>query len=302
MIELDRKNNLVSKIEAELIEFEEEGRLRQGRINRQEKRERQLSLEQARLETEVSYQELHFKELFQTLELVDIETDFDPESCRQIVDNLREDAEALGEVNLGAIEELARLQDRINFLTEQKDDLHKGENSLKKVLAEIDQRMEFYFKEAFEQINENFKQTYSELFEGGQVFLKLTDQEDVLEAGIEISAQPPGKRLQNITLLSAGEKVLTAIALVFAILRYKPAPFYLLDEVESTLDDANLARFTKFLKQNARQAQFIMITHRRRTMEEAGVLYGVTMPEPGVSKLVSLKLEECLIGGENIYK
>ncbi len=302
MIELDRKNNLVSKIEAELIEFEEEGRLRQGRINRQEKRERQLSLEQARLETEVSYQELHFKELFQTLELVDIETDFDPESCRELVDNLREDAEALGEVNLGAIEELARLQDRINFLTEQKDDLHKGENSLKKVLAEIDQRMEFYFKEAFDQINENFKQTYSELFEGGQVFLKLTDQEDVLEAGIEISAQPPGKRLQNITLLSAGEKVLTAIALVFAILRYKPAPFYLLDEVESTLDDANLARFTKFLKQNARQAQFIMITHRRRTMEEAGVLYGVTMPEPGVSKLVSLKLEECLVGGENIYK
>lgn len=302
MIDLDRKNNLVSKLEAELIELEEEGRLRQGRINRQEKRERQLSLEQARMETEVSYQELHFRELFQSLELVDIETDFDPEGCKQIVDNLREDAETLGEVNLGAIEELTRLQDRINFLTEQKDDLHKGENSLKKVLAEIDQRMEFYFKEAFEQINENFKQTYSELFEGGQVLLKLTDQENILEAGVEINAQPPGKRLQNITLLSAGEKVLTAIALVFAILRYKPAPFYLLDEVESTLDDANLARFTKFLKQNARRAQFIMITHRRRTMEEAGVLYGVTMPEPGVSKLVSLKLEECLVGGENISK
>ncbi|MBM4235584.1 MAG: chromosome segregation protein SMC [Firmicutes bacterium] len=302
MFDLDRKNVLVSKLEAELIEFEEESRLRQGRINRQEKRERQLSLEQARMETEVNYQELHFRELFQTLELVDTEPDFEPEGCKQIVDNLREDAEALGEVNLGAIEELARLQDRINFLSEQKDDLHKGENSLKKVLAEIDQRMEFYFKEAFEQINENFKQTYSELFEGGQVLLKLTDQENILEAGVEISAQPPGKRLQNITLLSAGEKVLTAIALVFAILRYKPAPFYLLDEVESTLDDANLARFTKFLKQNARQAQFIMITHRRRTMEEAGVLYGVTMPEPGVSKLMSLKLEECLVGGENITK
>lgn len=302
MLDLDRKNNLVSKLEAELIEFEEEGRLRQGRINRQEKRERQLSLEQAKLETEVSYQELHFKELFQTLELVDPGIDFEPEGCKQIVDNLREDAEALGEVNLGAVEELTRLQDRINFLTEQKDDLHKGENSLKKVLAEIDQRMEFYFEEAFQQINENFKQTYSELFEGGQVFLKLNDQENILEAGIEISAQPPGKRLQNITLLSAGEKVLTAIALVFAILRYKPAPFYLLDEVESTLDDANLARFTKFLKQNARQAQFIMITHRRRTMEEAGVLYGVTMPEPGVSKLMSLKLEECLVGGENSFK
>ncbi len=302
VIDLDRSAGMVSKLEAGLIEFEEEGRLRQSRINRQEKRERQLSMEQTRLETEVSYQELHFRDLFQTLELVETVDDFEPEGCRLIVDNLREDVEALGEVNLGAIEELARLQDRINFLTEQKDDLHKGENSLKKVLAEIDQRMEFYFKEAFEQINNNFKHTYSELFEGGQVLLKLTDQENILEAGVEISAQPPGKRLQNITLLSAGEKVLTAIALVFAILRYKPAPFYLLDEVESTLDDANLARFTEFLKLNAKQAQFIMITHRRRTMEEAGVLYGVTMPEPGVSKLVSLKLEDCVAGGENIIK
>ncbi len=302
MLDLDRRKSLVSKLEAELIEFEEENRIRQSRITRQEKRERQLSLEQARLETEVSYQEKHFRDLFHTLELVDTTADFDSEICKQIVDNLREDAEALGEVNLGAIEELARLQERINFLTEQKDDLLKGENSLKKVLAEIDQRMEFYFKEAFEQINENFKQTFSELFQGGHVLLKLTDQENILDAGVEINAQPPGKRLQNITLLSAGEKVLTAIALVFAILRFKPAPFYLLDEVESTLDDANLSRFTKFLKENARQAQFIMITHRRRTMEEAGVLYGVTMPEPGVSRLMSLNLEECLAGGENILK
>jgi len=122
--------------------------------------------------------------------------------------------------------------------------------------------------------------------------LKLTDAENILDAGIEIIAQPPGKKLQNITLLSAGEKVLTAIALVFAILRFKPAPFYLLDEVESTLDDANLARFLKFLKQSSNQAQFIMITHRKRTMEEAERLYGVTMPEPGISRLMSLKLED----------
>lgn len=302
MIELERKNGLVGNLEAELIEFEEDGRLRQNRISRQEKRERQLSLEQAKLETEVNYQEQYFRELFQTMELVETEPEFDLEAGKQIVENLKEDIEALGEVNTGAIEELARLEERIGFLSEQKEDLHKGENSLNKVLAEIDQRMEYYFKDAFEQINENFKQTFGELFEGGQVMLKLSDQENILDAGVEIIAQPPGKRLQNITLLSAGEKVLTAIALVFAILRFKPAPFYLLDEVESTLDDANLSRFTRFLKQNAEQAQFIMITHRRRTMEEAGVLYGVTMPEPGVSRLVSLSLEECLVGGKNLIK
>jgi chromosome segregation protein len=299
MIELDRKNSLVSQLEAELIEFEEQGRLRQSRITRQEKRERQLSLDQAKLQTELNYQEIHFRDLFHSLELVETAEEYDPELSRQIIENLRDDSDALGEVNLGAIEELTRLEERINFLTEQKDDLHRGEKSLNKVLAEIDQRMEYYFSSAFDQINTNFKQTFSELFEGGQVLLKLTDEEIILESGIEIIAQPPGKKLQNITLLSAGEKVLTAIALVFAILRFKPAPFYLMDEVESTLDDANLARFTKFLKQNSKQAQFIMITHRRRTMEEAGVLYGVTMPEAGVSRMMSLRLEDCAVAGGN---
>lgn len=298
LIDLESRNQTVSKLEAEMIEFEELGRLRLGKISRQEKRERQLSLEQAKLETEINYQELHFRELFQSLELVDTEDDFDQEQSRQAIENLREDAEALGDVNLGAIEELARLEERVSFLTEQKDDLLKGEKSLNKVLAEIDQRMGYYFSKAFEAINANLKLSFSELFEGGQAMLKLTDLDNILDSGIEIIVQPPGKKLQNITLLSAGEKVLTAIALIFAILRFKPAPFYLLDEVESTLDDANLARFTKFLKENARQVQFIMITHRRRTMEEAGILYGVTMPEAGVSRLISLKLEECFAAGE----
>jgi chromosome segregation protein len=297
--ELENKTQLVNKIEADLIDLEEQGRRRQAQVSRQEKRERHLSMEQTRLQTEISYQEIRFREQFQTLELAVTDSEYSPEESRLIVANLKEDLETLGEVNLGAIEELARLEDRINFLTEQKDDLHKGEASLHKVLAEIDQRMEFYFKKAFEQINENFQQTFQELFEGGQVMLKLTDSSNILESGIEIAAQPPGKKLQNITLLSAGEKVLTAIALVFAILRFKPAPFYLLDEVESTLDDANLARFTRFLKQTAKQAQFILITHRKRTMEEAEVLYGVTMPEPGVSRLVSINLEKNVISRES---
>ncbi len=289
----------VGKTEADIIELEEEGRRRQNQVSRQEKRERQLSLEKTRLQTEINYQEMRYRELFKSMELLVQEEGFDPEESQAQIENLKEDLEGLGEVNLGAIEELSRLEDRINFLKEQKDDLQKGEASLNKVLAEIDQRMEYYFEIAFEKIKENFQQTFNELFEGGQVVLKLTDAEKVLDSGIEIVAQPPGKKLQNITLLSAGEKVLTAIALVFAILRFKPAPFYLLDEVESTLDDANLGRFNRFLLQSTKQAQFIMITHRKRTMEAAEVLYGVTMPEPGVSKLMSLKLENNVIAREN---
>jgi chromosome segregation protein len=299
MVRLEQKTSQVSQTEAELIELEEKERRRQSQLSRQEKRERQLSVEQTRLQTEVNYQEMRYKELFQTMELAELDQDFDQDASRLQIETLKEDLESLGEVNLGAIEELARLEDRITFLNDQKDDLQKGEASLNKVLAEIDQRMEFYFSSAFEQINENFGKTFIELFQGGQVMLKLTDKENILESGIEIVAQPPGKKLQNITLLSAGEKVLTAIALVFAILRFKPAPFYLLDEVESMLDDANLTRFTKFLKQNSEQAQFILITHRKRTMEEAEVLYGVTMPEPGVSRLISLKLENNIISREN---
>lgn len=296
---LESKSELANQLEASLIDLEEQSRRRQNKVSRQEKRERQLSVEQGRLQTEINYQEIRFKELFSDLQLVQLDEDFEPTECERIIGNLKEDLAGLGEVNLGAIDELARLEDRINFLTEQKDDLQKGEVSLQKVLAEIDQRMEHYFKNAFEKINENFRQTFEELFEGGKVMLKLTDSDNMLESGIEIVAQPPGKKLQNITLLSAGEKVLTAIALVFAILRFKPAPFYLLDEVESTLDDANLSRFTKFLKQTAEQAQFILITHRKRTMEEAGVLYGVTMPEPGISRLMSLKLEDNIFSRES---
>ncbi len=297
---LDRQSEQVNQTEAELIDHEEKIKRQQKQVARQEKRERQLSVEQTRLQTELNYQEMRFRELFDSLDLVELDDDFDPEESRHLIDNYREDIEALGEVNLGAIEELARLEERINFLKEQKEDLQKGEESLCKVLSEIDQRMKYYFKNAFEAIGKNFKQTFQELFEGGQVVLKMTDADDILESGIEIIAQPPGKKLQNITLLSAGEKVLTAIALVFAILRYKPAPFYLLDEVESTLDDANLARFTKFLRQSSEQAQFIMITHRKRTMEEADVLYGVTMSEPGISRLMSLKLEDEKIVRESI--
>ena len=199
---------------------------------------------------------------------------------------------AMGEVNLSAIDEFEKLQKRITFLEEQKEDLLSGEKGMRKVLAELDQHMEKQFLDAMQVIEKNFFDIFTRLFGGGQAFLKITDPTNILESGIEIHAQPPGKKLQNISLLSGGEKALTAISLLFALLKYKPVPFCVLDEIDSSLDDSNLARFVRFLKKYAAQTQFIVITHRRKTMEEADVLYGVTMEEQGVSKVVSINLNK----------
>lgn len=292
MSQVEEKKKQAGLARAALIEMEEEERRWRNRLGRLERRERQLALEQTRLKADVDYQLMRYQELFRIGETVAVEEDFDPDACSGLVESLKEDLEAMGEVNLGAIEELARLQERIDFLKEQQDDLHKGELSLRKVLSEIDQRMEYFFTRTFEAVSENMQKVFAELFQGGQVCLKLTDTDNILESGVDIVAQPPGKKLQNITLLSTGEKVLTAVALLFAILIYKPAPFYLLDEIESALDDINLNRFLKYLKSSAQEAQFLLITHRKRTMEEADILFGVTMPEAGVSRLVSLRLDE----------
>ncbi|MEW5785398.1 MAG: chromosome segregation protein SMC [Bacillota bacterium] len=290
--ELEEHNQKAGFSRAAIMELEEQDRRWRIRISRLEKRERQLAVDYTRLQSDFNYLELRYQELFRTRELVGLEPDFEPEGREQVIQSMQEDLEAMGEVNLGAVEELARLQERIDFLKDQQNDLRKGELSLRKVLAEIDQRMAVFFTATFETIRTNIQQVFSELFDGGQVLLKLTDPNNILESGIDIIAQPPGKKLQNITLLSTGEKVLTAVALLFAILMHKPAPFYLLDEIESALDDVNLSRFTAYLKQSSIDAQFILITHRKRTMEEADVLYGVTMPESGISKAVSLKLDE----------
>jgi chromosome segregation protein len=283
MAELDIHKKQANRTRSQVMELEEEEKRGRNRVGRLEKRERQLALEQTSLKAAVGYQRLRYRELFGSAEPIEPEPGFDPTGGEEALRVLQEDLAEMGEVNLGAIEELDRLQDRITFLHSQRDDLHKGELSLRKVLAEIDQRMAYFFTGAFESISRGMQQVYGELFEGGQVLLKLTDPDNVLDSGIEIIAQPPGKKLQNISLLSTGEKVLTAVALLFAILNYKPAPFYILDEVESALDDSNLGRFIKYLKQSSREAQFVLITHRKRTMEGADVLFGVTMPEPGVS-------------------
>ncbi len=198
----------------------------------------------------------------------------------------------LGTVNVGAIEEYERVKERYDFLNEQKEDLEMAKSTLLQVIEEMDEEMVRRFKETFEQIQTHFRHVFVELFGGGKADLVLTNPEDLLMTGVEIVAQPPGKKLQNLGLLSGGERALTAIALLFSILQVRPVPFCVLDEVEAALDDANVARFAQYLKEFSKKTQFIVVTHRKGTMEEADVLYGVTMQESGVSKLVSVRLEE----------
>ena len=208
------------------------------------------------------------------------------------INRLKEEIRKLGDVNVNAIEDFKNLSERYEFLKTQHDDLVKAEESLMGIIAELDEGMRRQFTEKFEQIRLEFDKAFKELFGGGKASLALTEEEDILEAGIRIIAQPPGKKLQSMVLLSGGEKALTAIALLFAIQNLKPSPFCLLDEIEAALDDSNVGRFAHYLHKLTKNTQFIIITHRRGTMAAADRLYGITMQEKGVSTLVSVDLIE----------
>lgn len=214
------------------------------------------------------------------------------DAARKKVKLIRLAIEELGSVNLGAIEEYDRVSERFNFLTEQKNDLQQAKDTLFEVIDEMDGEMKRRFSETFYAIREQFERVFKSLFGGGRAELKLSNPEDLLNTGVDIIAQPPGKKLQNLGLLSGGERALTAIALLFSILKVRPVPFCILDEVEAALDEANVYRFSQYLKQFSAETQFIVITHRKGTMEEADVLYGITMQESGVSKLVSVRMDE----------
>ena len=206
------------------------------------------------------------------------------------VEKLKSEIRALGPVNVNAIDEYKTLEDRFEFLSAQKQDLEESEKSLNKIIEDMTKLMKIQFAEQFELINKNFTEVFSELFGGGKANLRLADESNILECGIEIEAQPPGKNLQSMMLLSGGERALTAIALLFAILKLSPSPFCVLDEIEAALDDVNVYRYAEFLKKFSKKTQFLVITHRKGTMEAANTVYGVTMEEHGISKLISLKL------------
>jgi chromosome segregation protein len=211
-------------------------------------------------------------------------------SAEDAISRLREKIDRLGPVNMMAIEQFDELEARHAFLTTQRTDLVDSIAATVEAIRRIDETSKVRFQEAFTAINHNFQQTFSTLFGGGRAGITLLDESDPLESGIDIVASPPGKRLQSVQLLSGGEKALTAIALMFAIFKYKPSPFCLLDEIDAPLDDANIGRFVEMLKGLLERTQFILITHNRKTMEIADRLYGVTMEEPGVSKLISVRL------------
>ena len=211
-------------------------------------------------------------------------------SMKKQIYTVKDEIKKLGPVNVNAIEDYKNLIERYTFLKTQHDDLVEAERSLLQIISELDASMRKQFTEKFAEINREFDKVFKELFGGGKGTLELLEDEDILEAGVRIIAQPPGKKLQNMMQLSGGEKALTAISLLFAIQNLKPSPFCLLDEIEAALDDSNVGRFAKYLHKLTKNTQFIVITHRRGTMEQVDRLYGITMQEKGVSKLVSVNL------------
>lgn len=218
--------------------------------------------------------------------------EIDEDEARNKVSIYKSEIRKLGMVNLAAIEEYERVNTRYEFLSNQKEDLLKAEETLLDIMNEMDDVIIEEFKKTFEKIRQEFKVVFRELFHGGNADLILTNPDDILTTGVDIVASPPGKKLTTITLLSGGEKTFTAISLLFAILNVKTVPFCLFDEVEAALDDANVNAFGNYLKNYKNKTQFLIITHKKKTMEYADTLYGITMQESGVSKLVSVKLNQ----------
>ena len=247
-----------------------------------------LDVEQTALYTQL---EENYHLTFEEIELPSADA-FEEDVSRKKVKLLKQSIEELGPVNVASIEEFERVSERHMFLTDQRQDLLEAKETLHVAIKEMDEEMITRFSDTFHAVRTQFSRVFRELFGGGQADLILSNPTDMLETGIEIVAQPPGKKLQNLSLLSGGERALTAIALLFAILNIRPVPFCILDEVEAALDESNVVRYSQYLKKFSHDTQFIVITHRKGTMEGADVLYGITMQESGISKLVSVKLQE----------
>jgi len=292
--ERDDRQQRWAEVNAQNRELEEHISRLQRELNTQRERRHQLELEIAELRSQAG----HIRERLQEEQHCDVEAmglpeeEVDSESAEARINQLRQSLHRLGSVHLGVLEEYEEQKDRHDFLCQQRDDLVVAAEDLKKTLRLIDRTARRMFAETFEQIREQFKESFIRFFPGGEADLQLEADVDPLEASIDIIARPRGKRLQNIALLSGGERALTAIALLFAIYLVKPSPFCILDEVDAPLDDANIGRFVRVLKEFARTTQFIVVTHNKITMAAADTLHGVTMPEEGVSQLVSVQVEE----------
>ena len=292
---LERINKLTDvnkKLAAEITDKENQARNLRKFLQSSEKKKHESELEITRLDTELKnyYRRLRDEYNLNFKKASSYFIEVGEKKALEEIARLKERLNELGTVNTGAIKEFDRLKERVEFLKKQREDLREAKNTLHQVISEIDDKMKKNFMETFNSIKSSFSAVFRDFFEGGRAYLKLSDSNDVLESGIEIIAQPPGKKLQNLSLLSGGEKALTAIALLFAFIKTKPTPFCILDEIEVSLDNLNLNRFINYLKVLSDSTQFIVITHRRKSMETAAFLYGVTMEESGVSKVLSMKL------------
>ncbi len=293
--EIDKIKLDKEKIENNLNELEETSKSSGNYISKKEKEINNLEIKVNRIDVKLDNLLLNLTEDYNMTFANAKEKyilEIEESEARKIVLELKTRLNNIGLVNLGAPSEYERVSVRYNFLTKQKEDLTKAEETLLEIIKEMDKTMENKFFETFNLVNKEFKIVFKDLFKGGSAELILTDPENLLETGIDIKAEPPGKKLQSLSLLSGGEKTLTAISLLFAILNVRIVPFCLFDEVEAALDDVNVESFGNYLKKYKDKTQFILITHKKKTMEYVDVLYGITMQESGVSKLVSVKLQE----------
>ena len=279
------KNEKLNSIEKKIDEETEKVDLLKNQISR-------LDLKKSKIELELNQV---INKMWEEYELTpnntgDIKIAENPKTVQKRVTEIRDDIKELGSINIDSIKEYQDTKNRYDFMCEQRLDLENSSTKLKKVIEEVLDTMKKRFDEQFRKINKNFGEVFKELFGGGKAELILADEKNILECGIDIEVQPPGKKLQNMMLLSGGERAFTAIALLFAILKLNPAPFCVLDEIEAALDDVNVYRFAEYLKSFSNDSQFLVITHRKGTMEAADTVYGVTMEEKGISKLLSMKL------------
>lgn len=284
-----------SDISSEVLELENQYKIQQSAVHSLEQELKKQEIELGKIDTKMDYLLNVLSENYHiTYDFAkqNYKLDLEKDLARLKVSNIKKQINDLGEVNLASIEEYKKVKERYDFLTTQEQDLQKSCQDLLTMIEEMDEIMVKRLKDAFAKIEKQFSMIFKKLFKGGEGMLKLTNEENILESGIEIIAQPPGKKLNSIQLLSGGEKTLTAIALLFSILNVYKVPFCILDEIEAALDEANVDTFGKFLQEQADKSEFILITHKKRTMEYAGTLYGITMQEQGVSKVVSVKLED----------
>ena len=293
--EMEELRKQKSEISSEIAHLDAIYREKNSEFHKVESELKKNEIELGKFDTKMDYLlNMLSEEYHMTYERAKMEyiLELEPEVARHRVTSLKRSMKELGDVNLGSISEYERLRERYDFLMSQKIDLESASNDLYNIIDEMDSIMKGRLEQAFEKIKNEFSVVFKKMFKGGVGILKLTDPDNILETGIEIIAEPPGKKLNNIQLLSGGEKTLTAISLLFAILNVYPVPFCILDEVEAALDEANVDTFGAYLQEQKEKSEFLLITHKKRTMEYASTLYGITMQEQGVSKIVSVSLEE----------